>query len=99
MDDTELVRWVGNSDLTNSRFSIPNSYPRGTQIAICAPMKNKIALAEARGSESRVDFIHKMRIVQKDLNETAVWVRIMAKSSLLSPDLLTARTSAPASSD
>ena len=99
MDDTERVRWVGNSDLTNSRFSIPNSYPRGTQIAICAPMKNKIALAEARGSESRVDFIHKMRIVQKDLNETAVWVRIMAKSSLLSPDLLTARTSAPASSD
>src|SRR6058998_2551952 len=29
--------------------------------------------AEARGAESRADFIHKMRIVQKELNETAVW--------------------------
>src|SRR5215467_12515323 len=45
--------------------------------------------AEARGAESRADFIHKMRIVQKELNETAVWIRIMAKSSLISPDLLT----------
>ena len=44
--------------------------------------------AEARGAESRQDFIHKMRIVQKELNETAVWIRIMAKSSLISPDLL-----------
>jgi four helix bundle protein len=44
--------------------------------------------AEARGAESRADFIHKMRIVQKELNETAVWVRIIAKSSLVSPDLL-----------
>jgi four helix bundle protein len=44
--------------------------------------------AEARGAESRADFIHKMRIVQKELNETAVWIRIMAKSSLVSPDLI-----------
>src|SRR5437773_9562032 len=44
--------------------------------------------AEARGAESRADFIHKMRIVQKELNETAVWIRIMAKSSLISPELL-----------
>ena len=46
--------------------------------------------AEARGAESRADFIHKMRIVQKELNETAVWIRIMMKSSLVSPDLLVA---------
>ena len=44
--------------------------------------------AEARGAESRQDFIHKMRIVQKELNETAVWIRIMAKSALISPELL-----------
>jgi four helix bundle protein len=44
--------------------------------------------AEARGAESRADFIHKTRLVQKELNETAVWIRIMAKSSLISPDLL-----------
>jgi four helix bundle protein len=44
--------------------------------------------AEARGAESRADFIHKMRIVQKELNETAVWIRIIAKSSLIPRELL-----------
>jgi four helix bundle protein len=44
--------------------------------------------AEARGAESRADFIHKMRIVQKELNETAVWIRIMDKSSLVASELL-----------
>ena len=38
--------------------------------------------AEARGAESRQDFIHKMRIVGKELNETAVGLRIISKSSL-----------------
>jgi four helix bundle protein len=27
---------------------------------------------EARGAESRADFIHKLRIVEKELNETAI---------------------------
>jgi four helix bundle protein len=44
--------------------------------------------AEARGAESRADFIHKMRIVQKELNETAVWIRIISKSSLISQNLI-----------
>jgi four helix bundle protein len=35
--------------------------------------------AEARGAESRADFIHKLGVVQKELNETAVWLRISAK--------------------
>ena len=39
--------------------------------------------AEARGPESRQGFIHKMRIVGKGLHETAVWLRIISKSSLL----------------
>jgi four helix bundle protein len=30
--------------------------------------------AEARGAESRSDFIHKLRIVLKELNETSVWL-------------------------
>jgi four helix bundle protein len=33
--------------------------------------------AEARGAESRSDFIHKLRIVQKELNETSVWLRML----------------------
>lgn len=44
--------------------------------------------AEARGAESRADFVHKMRIVQKELNETAVWIRIISKSSLISQNLI-----------
>jgi four helix bundle protein len=35
--------------------------------------------AEARGAESRVDFIHKLGIVQKELNETGVWLKILMK--------------------
>jgi four helix bundle protein len=30
--------------------------------------------AEARAAESRVDFIHKLRIVLKELNETLSWL-------------------------
>ncbi len=43
---------------------------------------------EARGAESRRDFIHKMRIVGNELNETAVWLRITSKSSWLPPEFL-----------
>src|SRR5438128_567364 len=39
---------------------------------------------EARGAESRADFIHKLRIVLKELNETAVWLQLIVESSLLS---------------
>src|SRR5688572_6117308 len=35
--------------------------------------------AEARGAESRADFIHKLGIVQKELNETGVWLRLLLK--------------------
>jgi four helix bundle protein len=41
---------------------------------------------EARAAESRSDFIHKLRIVLKELNETAVWLQLIVESSLLSPD-------------
>ena len=46
--------------------------------------------AEARGAESRADVIHKMRLVQKELNETSVWLRVIKKSLLLSPDSIVA---------
>ncbi len=43
---------------------------------------------EARGAESRADFIHKLRIVEKELNETAIWLRILSKTSLIQPTLI-----------
>jgi four helix bundle protein len=41
---------------------------------------------EARGSESRTDFVHKLKIVLKELNETAVWLQLISETSLLSAD-------------
>ena len=43
---------------------------------------------EARGAESRTDFVHKLKIVLKELNETAVWLKLIREISLLSPDKL-----------
>ena len=38
---------------------------------------------EARGAESRRDFLHKLKIVLKELNETGVWLRIIRRSKML----------------
>ena len=43
---------------------------------------------EARGAESRADFIHKLRIVLKELNETSIWLRIIKGSGMLRAHLL-----------
>ena len=37
---------------------------------------------EARGAESRADFIHKLKVVFKELNETTIWLEVIAQSSL-----------------
>lgn len=39
--------------------------------------------SEARGAESRKDFIHKLGIVLKELNESDVWLVILIKSKML----------------
>jgi len=38
--------------------------------------------AEARGAESRADFVHKLRVALKELNETAIWFQIIRKSRM-----------------
>ena len=43
---------------------------------------------EARGAESLADFIHKLRIVLKELNETSIWLRIIKRSQLLTEESL-----------
>ena len=43
---------------------------------------------EARGAESNADFVHKLRIVLKELNETSIWLRIIERSQLLKKELL-----------
>lgn len=37
---------------------------------------------EARAAESRNDFVHKLKIVHKELNETYVWLRIIHRANL-----------------
>lgn len=43
---------------------------------------------EARGAESHADFIHKLGIVLKELNETSIWLRVIERSELLKRELL-----------
>ncbi|HSP64405.1 MAG TPA: four helix bundle protein [Pyrinomonadaceae bacterium] len=43
---------------------------------------------EARGGESHADFVHKLGILLKELNETQIWLRIIKQSELLRPELL-----------
>ena len=39
---------------------------------------------EARGAESSRDFVHKLKIAIKELNETEVWLKIIIESKMLS---------------
>lgn len=43
-----------------------------------------------RGAESRADFIHKLGIVEKELNETSVWLRIVSRANLGKQDIIVA---------
>src|SRR6266550_1336321 len=43
---------------------------------------------EARGAESHADFVHKLGIVLKELNETSIWLRVIDKSQMLRRELL-----------
>ena len=38
---------------------------------------------EARGAESRADFVHKLGIVLKELKETRFWLRVILRASVL----------------
>jgi four helix bundle protein len=41
--------------------------------------------AESRDAESRADFIHKIKIVLKELRETKVWLILILRTELVSP--------------
>jgi four helix bundle protein len=43
---------------------------------------------EARGAESHADFVHKLGIVLKELNETSIWLRMIERSEILKRELL-----------
>ncbi|MEI6105822.1 MAG: four helix bundle protein [Opitutae bacterium] len=41
---------------------------------------------EARGAESRADFVHKLGVALKELNETKIWLKMMARAKLVTTD-------------
>ncbi|MGH9752076.1 MAG: four helix bundle protein [Blastocatellia bacterium] len=43
---------------------------------------------EARGAESHADFVHKLGVVLKELNETCIWLRVIERGELVKPELL-----------
>jgi len=43
---------------------------------------------EARSAESTADFVHKLSIVLKELNETMIWLKILLGTSLMKPSVL-----------
>jgi four helix bundle protein len=43
---------------------------------------------EARAAESRADFVHKLKVVSKELNETSIWLEIIGQSSLISAETI-----------
>ncbi|RLA48874.1 MAG: four helix bundle protein [Gammaproteobacteria bacterium] len=40
---------------------------------------------EARGAESRADFVHKIRVATKELREAHYWLRVVQRSTWLEP--------------
>ncbi len=38
---------------------------------------------EAQSAESRSDFVHKLKIALKELRETEIWLKVIARSSLV----------------
>ena len=44
--------------------------------------------AEARAAESNADFVHKLKIALKELNETSVWLRMVGRSELVKRERL-----------
>ena len=54
---------------------------RGPLLRSCtSPAPN---YAEARGAESNRDFIHKLKIALKELNESRVWLKMLIRSEIV----------------
>jgi four helix bundle protein len=65
--------------------------PKGSHIAgqlIRCGTAGGANYAEARASASREDFIHKLAIVLKELNETRYWFNVITDGMIVDPKLL-----------
>ena len=73
--------------LTSGLPKTPSGKHIAGQILRCgtSPAPN---YGEGRGAESTADFVHKLGIVLKELNETSIWLRIIERSEILRRELL-----------
>ena len=40
---------------------------------------------EAQSAESKADFVHKLKVALKELRETEIWIKIIAKAEMIKP--------------
>ena len=88
--ESRLIKFAG--DIMTLVSQLPKT-PQGKHIASQILRSGTAAApnyAEARGAESRADFIHKLRIALKELNETSIWLRVIQRGFEISPDTLSA---------
>ena len=45
---------------------------------------------EAQSAESKADFVHKLKVALKELRETEIWLKIIAKAKMIKPASLVA---------
>ncbi len=71
----EIIELVGHLPKTSAGRHVSGQILRsGT-----SPAPN---YGEARGAESRADFVHKLRIAVKELNETGIWLLIILEARM-----------------
>jgi four helix bundle protein len=55
---------------------------------LCAGTSPAPNYGEARGAESRADFVHKLKIALKELNETSVWLKMTVRARLAAREMI-----------
>jgi len=91
-DDLEKRLIAFGANIINLTASLPRT-PQGQHIArqiLRSGTATAANYGEARGAESRSDFVHKLGVVQKELNETAIWIQMIEQSSLLAQEKIVA---------
>ena len=86
--EKRLIRFAAT--VVNLSSKLPRT-PQGRHICGQILRSGTAAAAnygEARGAEGRADFIHKLKVVFKELNETTVWLEMIGASSMLSADTM-----------
>ena len=41
---------------------------------------------EAQSAESKADFVHKLKVALKELRETEIWLKVIKKAKLITPE-------------